>query len=211
MRAPRHLQSRKDNSQRSLRDLLGLIGTISLLMLALLLAGCSKGAGGNTMKLKWPGMDQHDVPVKSGNAFAVIKTFTDVNNKITAAASYRVYVASYDLDSSEFARSMDKPLASDDQVRVVFSLVGDEGTNDKSPVKVGTYSAKADKFMKVEDASIVSRKGGQDNKLLLERGGLTGDVKVASVSGDTITGEVDLTSGETAIKGPFTAKILVRK
>lgn len=146
-----------------------------------------------------------------GQCLAVTKSFTDVNNKITTAASHRVYVASYDLDSSEFARSMDKPLASDDQVRVVFSLVGDEGTDDKSPAKVGTYSAKADKFMKVEDASIVSRKGGQDNKLFLERGGLTGDVKVASVSRDTITGEVDLTSGETAIKGPFTAKILVRK
>lgn len=211
MRAAREIQNRTGDPQRSLRNSLGPIAIITLLTLALLLAACSTGAGGNTMKLKWPGIDQHDVPVKSGNAFAVTKTFTDINNKITTAASYRVYVASYALDSSEFARSMDKPLASDDQVRVVFSLVADEGTNDKSPAKVGTYSAKADKFMKVEDVSIVSRKGGQDNKTILDRSALTGEVKVASVSGDTITGEVDLTSGETAIKGPFTAKILVRK
>jgi hypothetical protein len=39
---------------------------------------------------------------------------------------------------------------------------------------------------------------------------LTGDVKVTSVSGDTITSEVDLKS-DTSIKGPFTAKILTRK
>ncbi|HVS21123.1 MAG TPA: hypothetical protein VHD88_04705 [Pyrinomonadaceae bacterium] len=40
---------------------------------------------------------------------------------------------------------------------------------------------------------------------------LSGDVKVTSVSGDTIAGDVDLTSSETTIKGSFTAKILTRK
>lgn len=186
-----------------------LVGTV-LVAMGVLPIGCGK-SGGNTIKLKWPGMDQHDVPVKSGNAFAVTKTFTDINNKITTAASYRAYLANYDLDSSGFARTMDNPLASDDQVRVVFSLVGDEGTNDKSPLKAGTYSAKADKFMKVEDVLIVNRKGAQDNKMWFDRSSTTGEVKVTAVSGDTMSGEVDLTSGETAIKGPFTAKILVRK
>jgi hypothetical protein len=65
--------------------------------------------------------------------------------------------------------------------------------------------------MKVEDVSVVSRKSGQDNEKWLERNTITGDVKVASVSGDTLAGEIDLTSGETSIKGPFTAKILTRK
>ena len=106
---------------------------------------------------------------------------------------------------------MDKPLSADDQVRVVFNLVGDQGTNDKSPLKAGTYSAKADKFMKLEDVAVVSRKGGADNRVALDRSTLTGDAKVDSVSGDTITGEVDLTSGAISIKGPFTAKILMRK
>ena len=180
-----------------------------LIVGALFLAACSKPAAG-AIHLKSPNVTQ-DVPVKSGGAFAVTKSFTDVNRNITTAASYRVYVANYDLDTSNFGMTMNKPLAADDHVRIVFSLVGEVGGNDKTPLKAGTYSAKADKHMKVEDVSVVSRKGGPDTEKFLERNTITGDVKVASVSGDTITGDIDLTSGETTIKGPFTAKILTRK
>lgn len=156
--------------------------------------------------MKSPATGEKVLPQKSGYAFAVNKTFTDTSGKITSAASYRVYVANYDLDAANFAMTMDKLLSGDDQVRVMFSLVGDQGTNDKSQLKTGIYSAKADKFMKVEDVAVVSRKGGADNKALFDRSTLSGDAKVNSVSGDTITGEVDLTSGAISIKGPFTAK-----
>lgn len=175
---------------------------------ALLLAGCSNS--GNSIKLKTAG-GEHDVPVKSGSAFAVTKTFTDINGKITTAASYRVYVANYDLDGAQFGRSLEKALATDEAKRVVFSLVGEQGTNEKTPLKPGTYSATADKFNRVEEVSIVTRKNGQDDKQFLERSAISGDVKVASVSGDSVTGEIDLTTGETTIKGPFVAKILVRQ
>ena len=184
---------------------------ISFLMVALILTGCGKGAGASSMKLKWPGVDQKEMPVKSSYAYGVTKTFTDINNKITTAPSYRVYAASYDLDAANFAQTMDKPLASDDHIRVTFSLVGDQGGTEKSPLKAGDYSAKADKFMKVETAGIVTRKDGKDDTLWLDRGALTGTVKVTSAAGDSVTGEVDLTDGQSAIKGPFTAKILARK
>ena len=182
-----------------------------LLALTLIVAGCSKSAGGGNMLVKSPATGERELPQKSGYAFAINKTFTDTSGKISSAANYRVYVANYDLDAGNFAMTLDKPLSSDDQVRVVFSLVGDQGTNDKSPLKTGTYSAKADKFMKVEDVAVVSHKGTADNKATLDRSTLTGDAKVNSVSGDTITGDVDLTSGAISIKGPFTAKILMRK
>lgn len=182
-----------------------------LLTLTLVVGGCSKSAGGGNILVKSPATGEKVLPQKSGYAFAVNKTFTDTSGKITSAASYRVYVANYDLDAANFAMTMDKLLSGDDQVRVMFSLVGDQGTNDKSQLKTGIYSAKADKFMKVEDVAVVSRKGGADNKALFDRSTLSGDAKVNSVSGDTITGEVDLTSGAISIKGPFTAKILVRK
>jgi hypothetical protein len=178
--------------------------------LSLLLAGCSK-AGGSAIHLKAPGMTEKDLAVKSGGAFAVTKTFTDVNRNITTAPSYRVYVANYDLDTANFGLTMNKPLASDDQVRVTFCIVGDVGGNEKTPPKAGTYPAKADKYMKAEDVSIVTRKDGKDNEVFFDRSGLAGEVKVTSVSGDTISGEVDLTSGEMSMKGPFTAKVLVRK
>ena len=185
---------------------------LSLLAFSVLLvSGCGKSEGGSGLHVKSPATGEKDVAVKSSYAFAVTKSFTDTNNKITMASAYNVDAANYDLDAGNFAMTLDKPLSSEDQVRVVFSLVGDQGTNDKSPLKTGTYSAKADKFMKVEDLAVVSRKGSADIKVALDRSTLTGDAKVDSVSGDTITGEVDLTSGAISIKGPFTAKILMRK
>jgi hypothetical protein len=180
--------------------------------LSLLLAGCGKSAGGNSLHIKSAATGgEKALAVKSSYAFAVTKTFTDINNKITTASAYNVYVANYDLEAGNFAMTLDKSLTSDEQVRVTFNLVGAEGTNDKSPLKTGTYSAKADKYMKVETAGVVTRKGGADSKLWLDRSTLTGEVKVTSVSADSISGDVDLTAGENTIKGSFTAKVLTRK
>jgi hypothetical protein len=178
---------------------------------ALMVSGCGKSAGGNSIHVKSAATGEKDLAVKSSYAFAVTKSFTDINNKITTSSAYNVYVASYDLDAANFAMTMDKPLTSDDQVRVMFSLIGDEGTNDKSPLKAGTYSAKADKHMKVETVGIVSRKGGADNKVWFDRSTLSGQVKVTSATADEISGEIDVTAGDNTIKGSFTAKVLKRK
>jgi hypothetical protein len=107
--------------------------------------------------------------------------------------------------------TLDKPMTSDDQMRVVFSLVGEEGTAEKSALKAGTYSAKAGKYMKVETVGTVTRKGGPDTKTWFDRSKLTGEVKLTSVTDDAISGDIDVTSGDSTIKGSFTAKILKRK
>jgi hypothetical protein len=167
--------------------------------------------GASSLHLKSAVTGEKDVSVKSSYAFAVTKSFTDINGKITTASAYNIYVANYDLDAGNFAMTMDKPLTSDDQMRAVFSLIGEEGSNDKTALMAGTYSAKADKFMKAESAGIVARKGGADVKSWLDRSMLTGDVKVTSATADEISGEVNLTSGDMAIKGSFTAKVLKRK
>jgi hypothetical protein len=179
--------------------------------LSLVFSGCGKGAGGNSLHIKSAATGEQDFAVKPSYAFAVTKTFTDINMKITTASAYNVYVANYDLDAGNFAMTLDKPLASDEQVRVMFSLIGEQGTNDKSPLKAGTYSAKADKYLRVETVGIVSRKGGADTKVWFDRSTVTGEVKVTSASAESISGDVDLTAGENVIKGSFTAKVLTRK
>lgn len=185
---------------------------VSFLVVACLLFAFACGKSGSAgLHVKSSATGEKDLPVKSSYAYAVTKSFTDVNNKITTASAYYVYAANYDLDSANFAMTMDKPLTSDDQIRVVFSLIGEEGTNDKSPLKPGTYSAKADKHMKVETVGIVSRKGGADIKTWLDRSTLTGEVKVTSATADEISGDIDVSSGENAIRGSFTAKVLKRK
>ena len=202
---PRHINRRRASSR--------VVSVLFLFIIALLLvfAGCGKGAGGNSLHIKSTATGEKDFAIKSSYAFSVTKTFTDINNKITTASAYNVYVANYDLDAGNFAMTLDKPLSSDDQVRVMFSLIGEQGTNDKSPLKAGTYSAKADKYMRVETVGIVSRKGGADSKVWFDRSMVTGEVKVTSASADSISGDVDLTAGENVIKGSFTAKVLTRK
>jgi hypothetical protein len=177
----------------------------------LTLGACGKSAGGNALHVKSTTTGEKDLAIKLGYAFAVTKSFTDINNKITTASAYNVYLANYDLDAKNFAMTLDKPLTADDQVRVFFSLIGDEGTNDKSTLKVATYSAKAEKYGKAESAGIVARKNGADVKSWLDRSMLTGEVKVTSATADEINGDVNLSSGDTSIKGSFTAKILKRK
>jgi hypothetical protein len=171
---------------------------------------CSKSGGGG-LHVKSAATGEKDLATKSSYAFAVTKTFTDAAGKMTTASSYRTYVANYDLDSANFALTLDKPLTSDEAVRVVFSLIGEEGTKAASPAKAGTYSAKADKYMKVEDVAIVARKGGTDSKFFLDRSTLKGQVKVTSASADEISGDIDLSGGDNVIKGSFTAKVLKRK
>lgn len=178
--------------------------------LAVIGTGCSK-SGGNNLHVKSPAAGDKDLAVKSSFAYGVTKSFTDINQKITTAVTYNVYAANYDLDSGNFAMTLDKPMTADENVRVTFSLVGEEGTNEKSALKTGTYSAKADKYMKVETVGIVTRKGGTDSKNWLDRSTLTGDVKLTSVTADEISGDIDVTAGEASIKGAFTAKLLKRK
>jgi hypothetical protein len=182
-----------------------------LIALPLLFHGCGQTTSSNVVHIKSSATGEKDLAIKSGCAFAITKNFTDISGKTTTASAYNVYLANYDLDSKNFAMSMDKPLTGDDQVRIVFNLIGDEGTNDKSPPKAGAYAAKADKFMKAESVGVVARKNGADIKSWLDRTSLTGQVKVSSASTDEISGDVDLSSGDVSIKGSFSAKILKRK
>ncbi len=72
----------------------------------------------------------------------------------------------------------------------------------------GTRSASPSK---VEYVVIVTRKGGADKKVELEHVTLSGDVNANSVSAEEMTCELSLTSGDSAIKGSFTVKILTLK
>jgi hypothetical protein len=179
-----------------------------LLVTSAFLTSCNKTASG--MKVKTDA-GERNMPVKSSYAYAVTKSFTDINRNITTAATYNVFAANYDLDAGNFAQTMNKPLTADDQIRVTFSLVGDQGTDEKAAAKAGDYAAKADKFMKVETVGIITRSGGADKTEWLDRSTLTGNAKITSVSGDTITGDIDVSAGGLSIKGPFTAKVLKRK
>jgi len=193
---------------KSPKSCLFLVATI---VSAFLLIGCANSSGGNELHVKSAAAGDKDVVTKTAFADPVTKTFTDINGKMTTAVVYNIHVANYDLDSGRFGASLNNPMPADDSMRVMFTLVGDEGTKEGSPLKTGTYSAKADKYMKVETVGIVTRKGGTEIKNWFDRSTLNGNVKVTSASGDSASGDIDVTAGDNVIKGSFIAKILHRK
>jgi len=182
-----------------------------VIIFALLIVGCSRTGGSTELQVKSAAAGDKDVATKSAFADPVTKTFTDINGKMTTAVVYNIHAANYDLDAGRFGASLNNPMPADDSIRVMFSLVGEEGTKENSPLKTGTYSAKADKYMKVETVGIVTRKGGTDIKNWFDRSTLNGEVRITSLSGDSASGEIDVTAGQNAVKGSFTAKILQRK
>jgi hypothetical protein len=184
--------------------------TLALVCVLSLLA-CSKSGGGNELHVKSAAAGEKDLAVKTAFADPVTKSFTDITGKMTTAVIYNIHAANYDLDGGRFGASLNNPMPADDSMRVVFSLVGEEGTQEKSPLKAGTYSAKADKYMKVETVGIVTRKNGTEIKNWFDRSTLNGEVRVTSASGDSASGDIDVTAGDSVIKGSFTAKILHRK
>ena len=182
-----------------------------VIVCVLSLLACSKNGGGNDLHVKSAAAGEKDLAIKTAFADPVTKSFTDTSGKITTAVVYNIHAANYDLDGGRFGASLNNPMPADDSIRVMFSLVGEEGTKENSPLKAGTYSAKADKYMKVETVGIVTRKNGIEIKNWFDRSTLNGEVKVTSASGDSASGDIDVTAGDSIIKGSFTAKILHRK
>src|SRR5688572_368113 len=92
---------------------------IAVSIATLTLAGCSNGGGGNSLHVKSPAAGEKDLAVKSAYTFAVTKSFTDINQKITTAVVYNVSTANYDLDATNFGMTLEKPMASEDQMRKI--------------------------------------------------------------------------------------------
>lgn len=184
--------------------------------LSVIAGACGGGVGGGGAKVdvKIGGKDV-SVATKSSGSYTSVKTFTDIGGAMTKASAFHAFLASYDMDTTTGA-SMRKPVASADQARVEFSLIGEEGTDDKAPVKVGVYKVDpAGKFMNVDSLSVHSFADGKatdtrfDVKFSASKA--TGQIEVTSVTADSVSGRIDVTDGDKSVKGAFTAKLPVKK
>ena len=52
---------------------------------------------------------------------------------------------------------------------------------------------------------------GKEEKISVDTRKAEGEVRITSVTEDSISGEVDLTEGGNSVKGPFTAKITTKR
>jgi len=186
---------------------------IYLLMLCAAVLAIACGAGGTKLQIKVDGKDS-TLDGKSSGTYTSTKTFTmnkDGQATVTKAASHYIALANYDLDTSSGMISLDKPLTGAEQIRVTFQLVGEEGTDDKAAIKTGTYTTKAEKYNKVDTVGVMVFADGKEKKNWFNIDKAEGEVKINSVSGETVSGEIDLTEGDKSLKGNFTAKITAKK
>ncbi len=182
----------------------------------LLLTGCGtalSGTGAHRMDVKVGGKDL-TLSLKPGAVYYgnVISTAPGQPNVQTFA--HTIYLANYEMDTS-YPGWVRKPLASPEHVRIDIQLTGEDGTKDDSPFKVGTYSARADKFNTVRAVIINTLSGGKETKTSFEtlssRKPVEGEVKIIAVTADTVSGEVNLTEADKSIKGTFTANLPKKK
>jgi hypothetical protein len=190
-----------------------------IIAVSILLVACSGGAGGGggegaKIDLKTGGKDT-SLEVRSSGVYKNVKTFTDKEKKVTTAASLYAFMANFEMDTTNMA-TMKKPLTAPDQVRLTLQLIGEEGTNQDSELKPGTYKADpVAKYMKVDTVSFSTFADGKEVNTSLETmstgSKITGEVRVKSVTAGEIGGEIDVTDGDKSVKGTFTAKIGAKK
>jgi hypothetical protein len=181
-----------------------------------LLAACG-GAGTSKQGLAVK-IAGKDVPLEVKSSWEMNKDFTDYSDpKKPTTALYWFAIRNYAYDKPNGTIIFDnEKLTAPGQALVFVSLYGEKATTDeKTAVKAATYPGDG-KYStslstvtvygfadgKTEVASLSIGPGSPDNK---------GEVKITSVTGDTVTGEIDASGKangkDVSVKGTFTAKI----
>lgn len=193
---------------------------LSITFLSIFLTAC--GAAGistseSKLDVKAGGKDMV-LNVKSGEVYPSEMVFTAPGKPNVKTFVHKIYLANFEMDTSGGSGWTNKPLTAPEQMRVQIDLTGEEGTDMKSPFKVGTYTAQADKTSGVRTAIIRTFADGKQTDTrfdsLMSIGGgkkAEGEVKITNVTADFVSGEVNLTEGDKSIKGAFTAKLPVAK
>jgi hypothetical protein len=193
---------------------------LCVLILATLVASCGgAGSGGGTSSSADPSAAKLDVKVAGKDSTLNVKTgAVYLGNVISTAPgkpniqtfAHTIYLANYEMETTSPGWTRKVPSAPD-QMRVDIQLTGEEGTKTDSPFKVATYGAKAGKFNSVRGATIHTFADGKQTQThfetLFSDSKVEGEVKISSVTADTVSGEVNLTDGGNSIKGNFTAKL----
>lgn len=191
-----------------------------ILGISLFLAACGGGGGANVGTGATAGTSKLDVKaggkdstlnVKSGGASYSGMNYSIPGQPATKASIHTIHIANYELDRASPAKALTTP----DQMRVDIRITGEDGTWDNSPFKVGTYSPKADKFNLVSNVTIVTFADGKQIETRFDNSSgnkkVDGEVKITSVTADTVSGEVNLTEGDKSVKGTFTANLPATK
>ncbi len=196
------------------RQRINVAAAVGLVCLAGL--GCKSLTGGGKSELTFTHskVKETKAEIKAGHTYASTKTFTKPDGKggyeRNAAAIIHVVVANHPLDSSFGLRTLGTLPKAAGEVKVQFSLVGKDGTSGKesdAAPEVGVYTAKADRFMKVESVGILAHDGSAGTKNWFNSTKLDGQVEITSADDGKIEGKIDVNDGEAKLSGNFVATL----
>jgi predicted small secreted protein len=196
--------------------------TLVLIVTSVLLAACGGSGGAGTGASSKPALEVKlagkDVPLDVKSSWQMTKDYTSYSDpKTPTTALHWFTIRNYEYDKPNGTIMFDnEKLKAPGQVLVFFSLYGEKGTTDeKTPVKVGTYKDDGHSSTSLSTVTIFVFGEGKDEVASLTMGagvpGNKGEVKITSVTSDTVTGEIDAigkaNDKDVSVKGTFTAKI----
>jgi len=184
-----------------------------VLCVGLLIAACggtggpSSGLGKLSMQFKPNTISkldmQKDLAVKKG-----MITPLSLNVDSKPIIRYMIDLTDFEYDGISAPKPKD-----DSQMMITISLFGKSGDTAETPLRTGTFElypqfANVDqKYDRISNVTAAVFKDGKTEEYSFA-GNAKGTVKINSVSGDTVTGEVDLTQDNGgSIKGNFTAQM----
>lgn len=189
---------------------------VPLLAFAFFVSACGGGGGAKSLDVGYKGAAPKKLAVKSGFIYPGSIGLSK-NTEVKYASSYSFHLADYELDSSRGLISIGETPKTDGTL-VSFSIIGKEGGNNKTPIEAGEYPiAKADggpfqyKVTRDFGSAITVFSGGKKDQAFLNQSKTSGKVTIESVSGETVSGNVELNDGQNSFKGTFTAKMIAVK
>jgi major membrane immunogen (membrane-anchored lipoprotein) len=192
---------------------------IIVMIMAALLTACSAGsqvgigtkdssksyAAKRELAVKYAGKEQR---VATVSAWAYHSTFTNTaaGGEISTSSSTSVVLANFELDTSQAFISINKrKIEKPEEVKVVFSFLGEKGTKEDTPIKAGDYPAEGEIFGRIRGISIFHFTDGKEKQTEFDEKAMKGKLTIKSVQGTTVNGEIDVTDGTNSVKGSFSA------
>ena len=178
-----------------------------LVMVALLTGACGMlGGGGGLAVTHKDGSGSVDAK----STAMIVDTVGDSSSN-QAMVSHTFIVANYDLPEKVTKMALQGSAKEDGRMRVEITIIGKKGTTKSTPVEPGEYKARVGNVGSPESSVnggriLVGSDGKEASTYVGGADMKEGKVTIASVDGDMITGEVDITDGTNSIKGKFSVK-----
>lgn len=198
---------------------MNIVKKIIVVVLAALLTACSSGsepANGvkesptsktakSELAVKFADKEQR---VEAVSTWAYHSTFTNTaaGGEVSTSSSTSVVLANFEIDTSQAFISINKrKIEKPEEVKVVFSFLGEKGTKADTPIRVGEYPAEGEMFNKIRSISIYHFADGKEKQAEFDEKTMKGKLTIKSVQGTTVNGEIDVTDGTSSVRGSFSA------